>query len=287
MIVGILQTLGVINFLEPVFKFLVPRSLTESFELGGRGVTLLSSEPARASYEILFMYITWRYLQKMSPVNKLFFDFLIVLFILFILKSSVGSIILIVFLICEYRLKFILSGLIVSIIGLPFLINMDSRAIYVMIGIFSNTSINGMFEYVLSASGFRLISLIAAYRYGILHPLGGGIGLWRTTSIESLYETDIDPSSLYYFNRLGGFVPVRPTSFLSSMVLDMGWMAIAVIWYLIKPLFKLISFDNELFSLVITFLFYMIAVGAVGNPIPWICTAICYRVYKERLNLCF
>jgi hypothetical protein len=284
-IIGILQTLGVINFLGPFFSFLVPRALTESFSLGGRGVTLLSSEPARASYEILFIYITWRYMQKMPAVNKLFFDFLIVFFILLILKSSMGSIILIVFLLCEYRLKFILSGLIVVVVGLPLLINMNSRAIYVLVSIFSNASIGEMFEYLLSASGFRLISIIAAYKYGMSHPLGGGIGLWETTSVEALYETDINPSNLYYFSSFGGFVPVRPTSFFSSMVLDMGWIAIVAIFYLIKPLFKLISFENELFPLIITFLFYMIAVGAIGNPVPWVCTAICYRVYKERLNL--
>jgi hypothetical protein len=261
---------------------MVPRSLTESFDLGGRGVTLLSSEPARASYEILFIYITWRYLQKMSATNKLFFDFFIVFFILLILKSSMGSIILIVFLLCEYKLKFILSGLMIAIVGLPVLINMDSRAIYVILSIFSNSSLNGIFEYILSASGFRLISMIAAYRFGILHPFGGGIGLWQTTSVKAMYETGIDPNSLYYFNEFGSFIPVRPTSFLSSMILDMGWMAIMVVFYLIKPLFKLISFDNDLFPLIVTFLFYMIAVGAIGNPIPWICTAICYRVYKER-----
>jgi hypothetical protein len=284
-VVGILQTLGAISFLEPVFKFMVPRSLTESFELGGRGVTLLSSEPARASYEILFIYITWRYLQKMTAVNKLCFDLCIVVFILFILKSSMGAITLIVFLLCEYRMKFILAGLTVAAVGGPFLIGADSRAISVMTEIFSSSSSGEIFEYVLSASGFRLISLIAAYMYGIFHPLGGGIGLWQTTSVEALYETGINPLSMYYFNSFGGFVPVRPTSFLSSIVLDMGWLAIAVIFYLIKPLFKLVSFDNELFSLVITFLFYVAAVGAIGNPIPWICAAVCYRVYKERLLL--
>jgi hypothetical protein len=281
-ILGILQTLGVINILGPVFKFLVPRSLTESFDTGGRGVTLLSSEPARASYEILFIYMTWRYLQKMPSLNKLFFDFFIVFFILLILKSSMGSIILIVFLLCEYRLKFILSGLAVAAVGLPFLISMDSRAIHVIINIFSNSSTSEVFEYILSASGFRLMSMIAAYRFGILHPFGGGIGLWQTTSLEAMYETGIDPKNLYYFNKHGGFIPVRPTSFLSSMVLDMGWIAIMVVFYLIKPLFKLISFDNHLFPVIITFLFYIIAVGAIGNPVPWICMAICYRVYTER-----
>jgi hypothetical protein len=281
-LIGILQTLGVINFLEPVFKFLVPRSLTESFELGGRGVTLLSSEPARASYEILFIYIAWRYIEKPTPAHKLFFDSFIVFFLLFILKSSMGSIVLIVFLVSEYRLKFILSGLMVALVGLPFLINMDSRAIHVIISIFSHTSIKGVFEYLLSVSGFRLISMIAAYRYGILHPFGGGIGLWQTTSVEALYETNINPSSIYYFNEQGGFVPVRPTSFLSSLMLDMGWMAIIVICYLIRPLFRLISVNNRLSSLIITFLFYLVATGAIGNPIPWICMAMCYRICKEE-----
>jgi hypothetical protein len=282
--IGILQTLGIINFLEPVFKYLVPRASTYSLELGGRGSTLFSSEPSRASYEILFIYITWRYLQQMPAIKQLLCDFFITFFILFVIKSSMGSFVCFIFLFSEYRLKFILSGLVVAIIGLPLLINSNSRAIQVIINIFSHSSISEIFGYVLSVSGFRLISIIAAYKYGILHPFGGGIGLWQTTSVEALYETNIPPFDLYYFRVRGGFVPVRPTSFLSSMVLDMGWIAIIIIFYLIKPLFKLISFDNKLFSLIITFLFYLIAVGAIGNPIPWICTAICYKVYNARIE---
>jgi hypothetical protein len=284
--IGILQSVGIIKFLQPVFSFLIPRASTEALDIGGRGVTIFSSEPSRASYEIIFLYITWRYLQQKKAINKLFFDFFITLFILFILKASTGLMILIVFLLSEYRLKFVLSGLIVISVSLPLLMNTNSRAIYVMIKIFSGLSISNIFGYILSASGFRLVSIIAAYRYGILHPLGGGIGLWQISSVKALCETGIDSDSLYYFNKFGGFVPVRPTSYLSSMALDMGWMAIIIVFYLIKPLFKLISFDNALFSLIITFLFYIVVIGATGNPIPWICTAICYRVYKDRLNLC-
>jgi hypothetical protein len=220
----------------------------------------------------------------MSPVNKLIFDFFIVYFIMFVIKSSMGSIVLIVFLLFEYRLKFILSGLIVISVSLPLLMSANSRAIHVFVDIFSGSSVSEIFGYILSASGFRLVSLIAAYKYGILHPLGGGIGLWRTTSVEALHETGIDPYNIYYFRVLGGYVPVRPTSFLSSIILDMGCMAIVLVIYLLKPLFKLISPGNDLFSLIITFLFYIIVVGGTGNPIPWICTAICYKVYKERVK---
>jgi hypothetical protein len=283
-IVGILQTVGVISFLQPVISFLIPRASTESLGFGGRGVTIFSSEPSRAAYEVIFIYIAWRYIHQTSVMKQLFFDFFVVFFVLFIIRSSLGLLVLLVFLLSEYRLKFILSGLIVVLISLPLLINSNSRAIVIMISIISRSSFDEIYTFLLSASGFRLISIVAAYKYGFLHPFGGGIGLWLKTSIDALYQTGINSSNIDYFNYVSGgnFSPIRPTSYLASMVLDMGWIAILVNFYLIKPLFKFISFNNRLFSLIITFLFCMIIIGDIGSPIPWLCMALCYRVYKKN-----
>jgi hypothetical protein len=230
--------------------------------------------------------MAWRYLQQMSAIRQLFTDFLISIFILLVIKASSGSIVLIVFLLSEYRLKFVLAGIIAAIAVFPLLLNLDNRAIGIMIQIFSHSSIEEMLKYILSVSGIRLISIIAAYNYCLSHPFGGGIGLWQKSSMDSLYQTGINPSDIAYFNYNSGgsFSTVRPNSYLSSTALDMGWIGISVIFYLIKPLFKLLSPENKIFSLTCTFLFYLIVFGTVGNPIPWICMALCYRVYKNNLT---
>ena len=44
-------------FLDPAIKLLIPRGTASSLENFGRGVTLLSTEPSRASYEFIFIYL--------------------------------------------------------------------------------------------------------------------------------------------------------------------------------------------------------------------------------------
>ena len=54
-LLGLLQSLNVIDWAQGFFKFLVPKS--SSIDLGIRGVTLLDIEPARAGVSFLFIYI--------------------------------------------------------------------------------------------------------------------------------------------------------------------------------------------------------------------------------------
>jgi hypothetical protein len=286
-ILGILQVLHLINFLEPVFRILKSRGSAGSIDTSGRGVSLLTVEPSRAAVESFFIYITWRYLKNMSYMKQFLFDFIMLCFLVLVIRSSLGIFLLFVFLVCEYKSKCIAMGIIIGIIGFSQIKDINSRAITVIYDILSRSSIQDIFIYLLAASGQRLIMGIAAYKYGFFHLFGGGIGLWRLSSVQALYETNIDPSSVEFVNYHGGgsgYFATRTTIFLPSLILDIGWIAsIIIMCYLLKPLFKFFSFKHKIFPVMMAFTANLIALGeAPGNPVPWICIAICYRVYQEK-----
>lgn len=282
-ILGILQMSGVIGFLDPVFKFLIPRGTAESLAfMGNRGITLFSSEPSRASYELIFIYIAFRtiFVKK----NRLvYYDFFLLLFVLFIIKSGTGLILLIVFFVIFYKSKFILILSILTLIALPFIDYMSGRAMSILFDLLSSSSFNNLYNILLNLSGFRLISIIASFYYGILHPFGGGIGNWQESSILAFKLTNIDPSSINFFKYRGGgeFIPVRPSSYISSLFLDMGLIGVIMYFlFLFKICKKFIS--KYTINIFLYFLFYLIAVGAVGDPIPFITTAIALRFVENK-----
>jgi hypothetical protein len=283
-ILGILQSLGIINFLRPLFKFLTPRASSSALSeisavAGGRGITLLSAEPARAAYEVIVLYAAWIYLNAFSNKFQIIFDIIISFFIFFIFRSSEGSILLFVYLFAKYKIKFIIAAIIVIISLTPILLSFNSRAIILLYHIFTNFNLIDVYYLLLNQSGFRLISLIAAYKYAIFHPLGGGLGLWIHSSVNALYETHIDVHFVPYFSQ--GYIPIRPISFVSSIALDFGITGILLVIYLLKPLFSLLKKPKDpIFCFICLTIFAVFFSGSIGDPIPWICMAICYRIHK-------
>lgn len=285
-IIGILQIIGVLSFLEPVFNLLLTRGNTDAFGLG-RGVSLLSSEPSRAAYEVIFVYITWLYIKSYSKKKQLLFDFLILFFLAVVIRSSLGLVTFSVYLLFKYRLKFILPMILIPLLVLPFLEDSTSRALQFVYSIAATSNPGDLYDFILNQSGFRLISLVGSYKYALLHPFGGGVGLWTTSSLVALDLTGASPSLIPYFIENGGgnFIPVRPDSFLASIALDVGLLGILFTIYLIKPLIVVLKkVNNHIFAIVGVFLFIIIFTGAVGNPIPWVCVALAYRRFSESIN---
>lgn len=287
-VLGVLQFSGIVGFLSPIFKLLLTRGSTETFGLG-RGVSLLSSEPSRAAYEIIFIYMAWIYVAKFAKRKELILDFLFLFFITLILRSSLGIFTFMVYLLAKYKWKLLIPILCVSMFMVPFLVNSSSRAVQIIYQIFKTSSTMDLYVLFLQQSGFRLISMIGAYQYGFLHPFGGGVGLWKLSSLEALELTGVKASTIPYFveNSNGYFTAVRPDSFMASVSLDFGLFGILCILYMLKPLISLLrNTKSNIFPIFITFFFILFFSGAVGNPIPWICVAIVYRNYTiKELNV--
>ena len=286
LLLGIFQFFGLISFLEPVFKFLLTRGSTDVFAFG-RGVSLLSSEPSRAAYELIFVYILWVYLKGNRLKNQFIFDILMFFFLALIVRSSLGLFTFFVYLFFKYKMFFILSTILVLLFALPFIEYSESRAMAMLYDILTFSDSSDLFSMLTNQSGFRVISILASYKYALLYPFGGGVGLWVHSSVSALKATGFDPSSMYYFQMYGGgdFSSVRPDSFMASAALDIGLVGVLLVLYMIKPILKLLKEKKDaVFLVVVVFIFIIFFTGAVGNPIPWLCVALAYRKYKENID---
>jgi hypothetical protein len=283
-IFGLIQYSGILLSLEKYFRFFIPRLYMQQIG-GGRGVSLFSSEPSRASYEFLFLYIFIRTFLIKKWV--FFFDLLFFSYSFLIIKSTTGILLSFIYFLPTYRkqlpalILIFLTSIIIFIDLFP-----ENRAVFLFSTLASNItslSIKNVFLLLLNESGYRLISLIAAYTYGCYTIIGTGVGNWEFGISTALKFLNIDPANIAIYNQLDGvdFVSTRPTSFISSYFLDFGIFGFLVllksIWGVFKNIYNSIS--KKLFY---TFLVYIFFVGDIGNPIPWIIIALSYKITLQR-----
>lgn len=280
LILGMLQFLGLVKFLDPLFKFLITRGSSESFESGGRGVNLLTTEPSRAGVELVYMYFFSR-IFLVNNKKRVIFDFLIVLFLLFIIRSATSLFILLLGLLFDYRKKMpflVFIGTIVIIVLSLIISRNDNlrliRVVSVIIDMFSQLSFKDLTLYLVNASGFRIISILGAYFFGLLHPFGGLVGNWQKTSVEGLYLTGFSPSEIYFFRELfnSQFIPVRPTSFCANIMIDFGLFGFIFVFVFIFILVKKykLTYSSNKKTILFLFLFSILLYGEAGHPIIWI-----------------
>jgi hypothetical protein len=292
-ILGFFQSIGIINFLTPIFRFLISRgSAVSLLDIGGRGVNLLTNEPSHAAFDLIFIYITWTYLQIHSKVKELFYDFFIFIFLLLIIRSATGIMIFGLYLLFKYRLKLALLLMAILSLVLPFIFEIiersAGRAIEFIYSLLLTSSLEELFRLLLIASGNRLISQIASYKYIFINPFGGGIGLWTYSSLDALNSIDIiSPKEIWFFDHGGGgnFIAVRPSSYMASIALDMGFLGIGSVLYMLKPIFFLLKkITDDIFPLTACFIFVVLLYSSPGQPIHWVCMALAYRSYIKMKN---
>jgi hypothetical protein len=279
-ILGLFQYSGSINFLEPVFKILVPRGSVDMTE-GGRGVRLLSSEPSRAAVEFMFIYALFRLAYLRGFKLAYIFDVLIILFILFVLKSGMGALFAVLFFTIIYPMTS-LSSLILVITSIPTLINfdLDSRALSIIINVVSSLSFDTFFDLMMKNSGFRLPSILSVYTHIPDNLLGYGLGNWKMASLITLNDLGIPASEINYFkyNFNSQFVSVRPTSYVAALMLDTGIIGALLLALILKKHFIFGLKNKVLYPMLSIFILYMFIFGSIGNPVPWICFAISLRL---------
>ena len=285
---GFLQYFELISFLDPFIKILIPRGNADSLAFFNRGVTLLSSEPSRASYEFLFIYVAYRTI-FLDRKNYFGFDCFITMFILFIIKSATGLVLLFVFFIIFYRLKFIVSAFLLAVVATPFLEQLSGRSFELIMVLLTSNSLESIYQVMLNLSGFRLISIMASIQYGFHEFFGGGIGNWELSSLQALNLTGYNPQEISYFQDIsdGQWVSLRPTSYFAALMLDTGIFGTFIIaYYLYIVLRKFFKIDTNSKAIILLFLFYLIMVGSVGNPVPFIATAIALTyLYTKNLEI--
>ena len=279
----LIQFSGMFGLLDPAFKALVPRS--SAAQLGFRGVTLLSSEPARASIEFMFVYLIVRsFWVPRHFIN--FTDIAVAIVILVVFKSATGLFLYAIFLALFNRILLWLA----LPIALYFIVqNVSSsygRALFLISSLYSMPFNDALF-LLMNTSGNRVISIIAAIQYGLHFPFGGGIGNWRETSVEALLLTGYDYTKLNYFNVewKEGTLYFRASGYMMNLMMDMGLFGVTaatmLIFKITKPFRKLSKNNKKIFLFFLINIFF---VGSVGTPVAWIATAIILRNSKTAFG---
>tara|TARA_B110000908_G_C10243949_1_gene447711 strand:+ start:499 stop:1761 length:1263 start_codon:yes stop_codon:yes gene_type:complete len=284
--VGILQVTNALSFAEPVFEFLIRRGSVSSLDGSERGIRLLSSEPSRAAMELIFIYGALRVIGLFDKFS-IIADLVIISFLLFFIKSITGLIFMGLFFSVIYPKLIVLSlFLIPSFIYLVPAEFINSRALSLLINVAANSSLDNFFELSLKLSGFRFPSVISSYLFGLEYPFGGGIGQWMYSSVQALNGLGIEAGEIDYFRTEfnSTYVPVRPTSFLASISLDMGLFGCLITSYWIAVgLFKK-RLHHKVLPVFMIFIVYLLLIGEIGNPVPWVCMLASLEFLNRGIN---
>lgn len=286
-VLGILQVTGLASKLG--FGYLLDILMRRGAEgaLGsGRGVSLLSSEPSRAAYEVIFMYAALRATSFTRTAKYwLISDLLMTIFLAVVVRSATGMAFWLVYLVGVYRWLIVLPGFIISLAGVAWLSQVESRAIILILDVLSQSSLTDTASLLLNASGFRGISVAGAYAYVFHNLMGAGVGFWQFASVEAMTLTGIDPKTVSFFSthNNGVYFPVRVTSYIASFIMDVGVLGAFCLICIFKRILAMLKVKT-VFALALLFAFYLFVLSAIGNPVPWACFAFVYATYKYDKN---
>jgi len=284
---GLFQYSGAAAPLDSLFAALVPRaSGTALLEMGGRGVTLLSSEPARAGIELSLLYVVFRMASGRSNSVSVF-DVLMPVYIAIVIRSASAAafcIFVVMMLTVRDKKNFFIWLPIIFLSPLAQIASYGGRAIDLVTAIMTYGSFSDILFFVANESGHRLLALYAFTVSGFVNPLGAGIGSWGYSSMDAIVNSGIDYTGFRYFQVWGGgqVVPVRAPGVLPNMMLDIGLVGTAFFVYWVLRSSAPFRSNRTDTIVIMTILFVKIILfGSLGNPIPWIVTALVLR-WKPR-----
>jgi len=288
LVLGVLQLSGATAPLDPIFAALVPRaSGTALLEMGGRGVTLLSSEPARAGIELSLLYVVFRMASGRS--NKIsLMDVMMPIYIAIVIRSASAAafcIFVVMMLTVRDRKNLLLWLPFIFLSPFAQLASYGGRAIDLVSAIMTYGSFTDIMFFVANESGHRLLALYAFVISGLSHPFGAGIGSWGYSSVDAIINSGVDYTKFRYFQLWGGgqAISVRAPGVLPNMMLDIGLIGTAFFVYWVLRLSAPFQNNRTDTFVIMTILFVKIVLfGSLGNPIPWIVTALVLRWQPQR-----
>lgn len=276
---ALLQYLDVIGFIDTFIKFLVPRGDASSESII-RGVNLLATEPSRAGFEYLIVYILFRKFNEIAPSQKDYFDLLVCFILLFVIKATTSTLFLVVYLYYFNRKFFFLVPILVFYV--VFLApDLSNRMIQLFAALLEQNSFSESINFLISESGFRFASIISAYNTLLINPLGYGVGFWSDGSVAQLINSGFTTDQVRFFLWFGQgeFFGVRPPSYFASLALDLGIFILAPfipIIMLLRYIYTQVSPELSVIALL-----SFIIIGTVGSPIIWIAIGASYYLKNE------
>jgi hypothetical protein len=284
-----LQYLGLLpSFLEPIFRLFIDRFINE-FNGGGRGVAGLFAEPSYASMAMHYYFAFFMLSRKVNPRSMIGIAAIVamVLFDLFIIRSVTGVVMILIYLASLQRAKYLLKAGLVILVLLGAVIYQFGRSpnaprsVETAYDFFKYGAYQDPTPWLLEQSGFRFVSVWAAYKYGFTHPLGSGVGGWGQASIQAMDDIGIKASAMSFFATAMGseYQGVRPTSFAAGLMLETGIVGLILFFVAFWPFLSRKELYNDIHtrSISIFFIFNTFALGSIGDPLPFIFLALAYR----------
>ena len=284
-----MQYLGIVpSFLEPIFRLFIDRFINE-FNGGGRGVAGLFAEPSYASMAMHYYFAFFMLSRKVNPRSMIGICAIVamVLFDMFIIRSVTGVVMILIYLASLQRAQNLLKAGLVIVLLLGTVIYQFGRSpnaprsVETAYDFFKYGAYQDPTPWLLEQSGFRFVSVWAAYKYGFTHPFGSGVGGWGQASIQAMDDIGIKASAMSFFATAMGseYQGVRPTSFAAGLMLETGIVGLLLFFLAFYPFLKRreLYVDVHTRSISIFFLFNTFALGSIGDPIPFIFLALAYR----------
>jgi len=285
-ITAMLQAMGILTVFDVIFEFMIPRG--GAVEFGeGRGVSIFSTEPSRASVELLFMYgalTAMGYSYRRIKFGSLRSDLFIGLLILGVIKSATG--LLFFFVLLAVRRPVLLWPIVGCISVILFFLAVEARAVGLIFGIIESSSFTEGLRYLVTQSGFRILSVVSSYIYGIYNFFGSGIGGWEYLAVDSYHLAGFVPSDVNFFRYHygGNFSALKPTAYGAIVALELGSISVILFAFYLQSRLRLFSlrYTKHELGVIVIFLLYVFFIGAVGNPVPWVCAALVVRAAEIR-----
>jgi hypothetical protein len=276
-VIGLLQFLSLLDFFGEWVSYLVPRA--SGAVIGGtRGVTLLASEPSRASIHYIIVYFILREFYIESPSKRLYGDLFVIMFLLLVIKAASALPFLLIFILYTWFTSPV-RAVCTIIAAVVTSFSVESRMAEVVNLLLSNGS--NLFEAISLQSGFRYLSVYLGYSAGFNYPLGWGVGNWFEGYSNALSTLSVSETMEPFLH------PVRPTSFFASLSLDVGFVGVSVfILCFVLPLrgfSKFILHQMKSDHIVAASMFSLLFLGDVGDPVVWVAMGFSYTAYRDRM----
>lgn len=280
--------------LDPLFRLFIDRFTAEIYG-GGRGVAGLFAEPSYASMSMHYYFALFMLNRRMDPRSKegIIAIASLVIFDLFIIRSITGLVMIAIYLASLQTGKNLIKAGGVLALAMALLIGYFGaspkapRSLEAAHDFVKYEDYKDPMPWLLEQSGFRFVSVWAAYRYGLTHPFGSGVGNWGPASIQAMDDIGVKASAMSFFaTALGAeYQGVRPTAFGAGLMLETGLLGFVLFCWAMWPYVRRL----ELFrwqhsrSVLLFFLFNIFALGSIGDPLPFIVFALSYRtVFSEE-----
>lgn len=285
----LIQFLGLFpSFLEPIFRLFIDRFTHEIYG-GGRGVAGLFAEPSYASMSMHYYFAFFMLSRKINPRSQLGIAAIVgmIVFDLFIIRSVTGLVMILIYFASLQKARDLLKAGLVIVLLLGGIISQFGnspnapRSVETAHDFIKYKNYQDPMPWILEQSGFRFVSVWAAYKYGFTHPFGSGIGKWGPASIQAMDDIGVKASAMSFFASAMGseYQGVRPTSFAAGLMLETGIVGLVLFilafWPFIRE--KALWQQEHTRSVIIFFLFNVFALGSIGDPLPFVFLALAYR----------